>query len=79
MYNLIEKFKQVKEEKIVEEARTRMRTRSENLYSKKMVKVYIMYIYIYIYIYIKLFLLNYLLYQVFAPPLFQCKFPLHSF
>jgi len=52
VYNLIEKFKQVKEEKIVEEARTRMRTRSENLYSKKMVKVYIMYIYIYIYIYI---------------------------
>jgi len=48
VYNLIEKFKQVKEEKIVEEARTRMRTRSENLYSKKMVKVYIMYIYIYI-------------------------------
>jgi len=33
-------FEQVKEEKIVEEARTRMRMRNENWFSKKMVKVY---------------------------------------
>jgi len=34
-------FEQVKEEKIVEEAKTRMRTRNENWYSKKMDKVFV--------------------------------------
>jgi len=41
IYHTVVYYEQVKEEKIAEEARTRMKMRNENSYLKKMVKVYI--------------------------------------